>query len=331
MPRRPRSVWPRGGLVLALALLLPAPIRASCGAQSCPLDLHGGHGADGPFSLDLSWQYVRQDQVRVGTREGTVGELPSPEDEVSTVSRVSSAMARLAIAERWSVSATLPFVQRTHEHVRNQAGQPPLPEAWDFSGLGDASLMTEWRASGARSPVVVGLQAGVKLPTGRRHVDEVAGDEPEPPARPGTGSWDGVAGLHVMRAVSLPALAGGRVEAPLFMSALGRLNGHGTDDYRAGDELQLNLGATYPLAGAVRLLAQVNARLRGPDDPGRTDALQADTGGAWVYASPGLRVEAGHGIAPYAYVQLPVWQRVNRIQIVAPWMLYTGLSWTPAR
>jgi len=325
--RRPAPATTILALVLALGGARSA--GASCGAESCPLDLRAAHSAASVFSLDLGWQYVRQDQVRVGTRRGAVGEPPSPEDEVATGSRVTTVLARLAPSRRWSLDATLPFVDRTHRHVRNEEDAPPAPARWDFSGLGDLQLMAEWRPSGPEAPAAIALRGGVKLPTGRRHVAAVDGDQPEPPARPGTGSWDGLAGVHVMRTVSLPALTGGRVPVPLFTSALVRVNGRGEEDYRVGNELQLGTGGSYPVAGPIQLLLQLNARFRGHDGPGRTDALGANTGGTWVFVSPGLRIAPTPRASAYAYVMLPVYQRVNRSQIVAPWLLYTGVSWSP--
>jgi len=318
-------------LALALASAGARPAAASCGAESCPLDMRAARSPAGAFSLDVGWQYVRQDQVRVGTRTATVGALPSPEDEVATTSRVTSVTARLGLSPRLNLDLSLPFVDRTHQHIRNEEGLPPAPARWDFTGLGDLQLMADWRLTGPDAATIVALEGGVKAPTGRRSVDAVDGELPEPLARPGTGSWDGLAGVHVMREVALPLPAGRRVSAPLFVGALARVNGRGEEDYRAGNELQLATGGSAPLAGPLQLLLQVNARFRGKDDAGLTDALAANTGGTWVFVSPGLRIAAAPGASAYVSVQLPVYQRVNRIQIVAPWMLATGVSWSPAR
>jgi hypothetical protein len=323
-PRRAATL-----LAIVLALAGGSRARASCGAENCPLDMRSGRGGVGAFSLDLTWQYVRQDQVRVGTRAGVVGQLPSPENEVSTLSRVTSLLARAEVWKRLSLSATLPFVDRTHRHIRNEEGLPPAPERWDYSGLGDLQVLADWRVTPADAALEVTLQGGAKAPTGRRHVAAVDGDEPEPAARPGTGSWDLLAGVHVMHHVTLPELTGGDAQASFFTGVLVRRNGAGTEEYRVGDELQLSMGGSYPLAGPVQALGQINARFRGRDEPGLTDALAANTGSSAVFVSPGLRCALSKGLSAYGYVQLPVYQRVNRIQIVAPWLLYTGVSWSP--
>jgi len=175
----------------------------------------------------------------------------------------------------------------------------------------------------ARHPLGRGVVAALALAAAR--AGAVDGDQPEPSARPGTGSWDGLAGIHVMRAASLPGIGGAHVWTPVFVSVQGRSNGRGTDDDRLGSELQLNAGSSCPLPGPVTLLAQVNARFRGHDAPGRTDALAAGTGGTRVFLSPGLAIAAERGLGVFGYLQLPVCQRVNRIQIVAPWMLTNGV------
>lgn len=76
----------------------------------------------------------------------------------------------------------------------------------------------------------------------------------------------------------------------------------------------------------LALLGQLNARWRREDDPGRTDAPAENTGGTWIYASPGLQVSLGALASLYGYVQLPLVQRVNRIQITAPYHLLVGVT-----
>ena len=320
-------------LLALLLLLLPAPLEASCGAADCPLALRGPRGAAQPFSFDLSYQYIDQDRIRIGTRSGAVGALPSPEDEVRTIGRTVTALGQVRLSSRLGLTASLPMIARSHSHIAHEEDAPPALRHWDYSGLGDLTLLGQLAVfrTGDRQATTLSLQLGAKLPTGRRHVEAIAGEEPEPPARPGTGSLDGLAGLHLMRTASLRGFGPRTGEVPLFVSVLGRVNGRGTEEYRVGNELQVNLGGSYPLTASLQLLAQVNGRFRGKDDAGQTDALRDNTGGTWVYGSPGLRVQAGSALAAYAYVQLPVYQRVNRIQLAAPYHLIVGTTYALSR
>lgn len=315
------------GLVLTL-IVTASPASSSCGADDCPVDLHGARSLNGRLTLDLSYQFIDQDQVRVGTRQSSVGALPSPEDEVRTVSRILTVRAQARLSDRLGISTSLPIVDRMHQHIANEDGSPGQLREWRYSGAGDLTVLGQLVALRTEGewPTTLSLQLGVKLPTGLRHVGLVDGEEPEPSARPGTGSLDGLAGLHLMRAVPVVTLRHEPAEAPLFVSLLARTNGRGTDDYRIGDELQVNVGVGYPLSNSAQLTAQVNGRFRGKDGVGQTDALRDNTGGAWVYASPGLRVQTGPRFAWYGLVQIPVVDRVNRIQIVAPYHAMLGTS-----
>jgi hypothetical protein len=311
---------PRTSALIAILLAAwPATLQASCGAEDCPLTLRTSHDAGGCFSLSLSYQYIDQDRVRVGSHPGFVGELPSPEDEIRTLSRSVTALGELRLTDRLGFTLSLPMIDRSHVHTAHEPGEPPALRNWTYSGPGDVTALGRavlLRGAGRR-PLTLSVQAGAKLPTGRRDVPAIDGDQPEPPARPGTGSTDALAGLHLMRMVSLPGWSGRRSDVSFFASLLGRLNGRGTERYRVGNEIQADLGGAYPILPSLQILGQLNARVRGKDDPGLTDALRDNTGGSWLYASPGLRLQA-RGVAAYAYVQLPVYERVNRIQLVAP-------------
>jgi hypothetical protein len=104
---------------------------------------------------------------------------------------------------------------------------------------------------------------------------------------------------------------------PLFASVTYRRNGRGTHEYRRGDELQVSGGSEYPLAPSLHVIGQVNLRHTAKDDVGATIENPALTGGTYVYVSPGLRLLAGTNTSLYGYVQIPVVQRVNGVQLVS--------------
>jgi hypothetical protein len=60
------------------------------------------------------------------------------------------------------------------------------------------------------------------------------------------------------------------------------------------------------------------SRIRGRDEIALEPDEEAFTGGSVVYASPGLRLHLPRGgAAVYALVQVPVYQRVNALQLTA--------------
>ena len=63
---------------------------------------------------------------------------------------------------------------------------------------------------------------------------------------------------------------------------------------------------------------------------GREHGDEADTpnsGSTIVYLSPGLTAEVASRTSAFAFVQLPVYQRVNGLQLEPRWVLSTGIRW----
>lgn len=299
---------------------------ATCGSDMCALDPRGPESAGGRYSIDVNYQYVHQDQVRVGTERGTIGQVPGHHNEVLTHSRIWSLTGRASVTDRLVVSAMVPFVQRKHVHeTEHHEGGFYESHEWDFSGLGDVQVNGAWSVSSS-DPYALTLQLGVKAPSGRRNVAEVDGEQPEPMARPSTGSYDAMLGAQVRRTVGTKALGGETLPVSFSLGVAGRINGRGTDDYRMGNEVAVHLAGGWALAPAVTLLGQVNTRFRGRDEAGRTDTEPANTGGTAIYASPGIRLRSG-AMAVYGYYQARLHEQVNGIQITAPSHLMFGVNY----
>ena len=120
--------------------------------------------------------------------------------------------------------------------------------------------------------------------------------------------------------------AGEQGGVPVRAGVGGRWNARGTENYQVGAELTAYLGAEVPVARAASLLLQTNLRVRAKDDVGDFNAEQGNTGGTAVYVSPGVKFNLGHRLSFYGLFQVPVYQRVNGIQIVSESNLYFGVS-----
>src|SRR5512141_1698524 len=134
-------------LVLALSVLAialnPSPAIASCGSSSCPLDLHALAGADNArLVLDLSLQYIRQNQLRHGTQSGGLAGIATEHDEISTVNRLTTLQARYRFSPRLEFTGLVPFISRSHEHIARDSGQF---EQWNFGAAGDAAVNARYR------------------------------------------------------------------------------------------------------------------------------------------------------------------------------------------
>src|SRR5678815_4961951 len=123
--------------ILAAALgLFPAAALASCGSDHCPIDL-GLLWERSLLTFDVSHQYLDQNQPRVGTHGAVVGAIPAEENDVRTLSRVTTARAIYQPSAGWSFTASLPYVSRYHEHIHQHEGEEPELQRFSYTGIGD--------------------------------------------------------------------------------------------------------------------------------------------------------------------------------------------------
>lgn len=310
-------------LVSVAGLLASALCHASCGSATCPIDPQSLNlPAEGHFSFDLSFQYIDQDELRRGRREVSRSSVSSQprEVELRTVNRITTFSANYAASRDWIVSAALPYVSRFHEHLDGGDVQ-----RWRLDGFGDLSLSARYRMAGN-----FWGSTAVKLPSGNRSRTNAGGIEAEPAISPGSGSTDVSLGLLYLSSALVPSLTqsfmGNVASMPYFAGATVRGNGRGTAKYRAGDELQINAGVNYPLLEKLQVLLQANARFRGKDDVGQTDAERNHTGGSVVYVSPGLRAVLSFEMAFYGYIQIPVYQRLNGLNVTSRLNFFGGFQ-----
>jgi hypothetical protein len=315
---------------LALVAFGARSSHASCGAEGCPLELRGPEAGGGRFGFELGYQFV--DQNRLWDGNGVAGPPKLDEHEVEVQTRTQSwmATARAQFGPRLLVTSTLPYLDRTHRHLVH-AGIDYEPQEWHYRGLGDLLTTAQYTVLGGGEGrrMAVALRAGVKLPTGKRTVPEIDGEQPEPPARLGSGSTDFVTGFQVRRTIDTKTLAGQVVPLPISLSATYRANGKGTEDYRVGNEVQATLAGAWALSRPLQLLMQVNYRHHEGDEPGESGEDEAShTAGTSLYLTPGVRGQVTNQLAAFGYVQVRAYERTEGPQLVAPHHLLFGLSWS---
>lgn len=324
---------------LLLPLLLgAAPAAASCGVGACVL--HEGETferrAPAPVArrglsslwLGYEFEYLPQDRLRLETRPAYRGQVRGHHDESYTFNRLHKLKASADFGERLGADLTVPYVARSHGHVHHHGGRD-IDDAWKLHGLGDIELLGRWRfhVPERRSRPALSALLGVKLPTGRTNLFDAAGVEADPPVQPGSGSWDFTLGAASLQTLTARTVTGGEADLPLYFSGTARLNRKGTKGYRRGDAFTLSGGAAYPLLRRLSLTLQLNLRAAMEDDKGATREEVGKTGGTALFATPGLELRPTPRLRAYASVQLPLYQRVQGLQLVAPWGLVGGLGW----
>lgn len=308
-------------LAAATALWAPNPGWASCGSAFCTVntgwDVQGVATEAGAMRLDLRYEYINQDRLRSGTRNIPADQDTGDVTELRTVNRNWVATLDYALDPQWAVSVALPLVSREHAHIADPAGAATLEE-WNFSRLSDARVIGRYQFAPADPQAGnAGIQFGLKLPTGDYRVANGDGTVAERALQPGTGSTDLIAGLYYGRPAGLHGF--GWFLQGSYQAAVATRDG-----FRPGDQLSVTGGLTYPLTAGVALLGQLNALHKARDTgPNAEPDL---SGGNFVYASPGVSVAVGRRAQVYGFLQLPVYRRVNGIQLTAERAVVVGAN-----
>jgi hypothetical protein len=312
----------RSLLMAALAAGVAGNAAASCGSAFCMVNTSwNAQGAwiDPGARVDLRFEYIDQDQPRAGSRKVGVGEIRQHHDEVRTINRNWIGTFDYMFNERWGVSATLPMVSRDHSHIHHHMGED-LPQAWHFTELGDARILgrRQWRAESVEAQRLdfFGATFGLKLPTGKTDVRNADGELAERTLQPGSGTTDLLFGGYFRRVLGSGSSWFGDVlvQQPLDTH----------EEFKPGRRVSLDLGYRHDLNERLGLMLQLNFLHRARD--AGDQAEPEDSGGKFVFLSPGASYALGKNLQVYTFLQLPLYQYVNGVQLTADWALVGGVS-----
>ena len=338
----------RAVLTLAVAGALSASGGAwACATCGCTLskDWLGGQamGSSG-WSAGLSYDFIDQNQFRQGSsslslgqaeqilNSGTNANPAGNEVETQTLTRTTTLNLDYNTPE-WGVSVQLPIVYRYHQTYQVGLGQTATDaadfltgnggaESYNFSqvnSLGDLRVITRYAFSVEGG---YGVTVGVKLPTGitTGPFSGAAGGTVDPSLQAGTGSTDVLlGGYYTSQSGSL-----GWFTQATWQHALASQAG-----YTPGDAFNANAGLRYAgLSDYVTPLVQLNYVHRNIDS-GFNASHEFDgtpqTGGNLIYLAPGVSGSFGNGFRAYAYVQIPLYQNVNGVQLTAKEIFSLGI------
>ncbi len=333
-------------IVIATALTL-LPFIAMNNAQACAAcgcTLSKDWGTQGinstpGFTAGLSYDYINQNQQRYGSGKASSTQIDNlwqagQEIEDYTVTRTTTASLNYS-SDTWGVDTLLPFVQRTHgtfgafDATTNNVPSSDLSTAYASSsdnGIGDIRVIG--RYTGFSADRTAGIIAGIKLPTGSTNATFNDGVTPlDRSLQIGTGSTDVILGGFITGAIEEYGwFAQGTVQHAVATKSIDGA------DYRPGDAYSLNAGIRYAKFGArFTPMLQLNYIYRQQDTgAGATppDALTGGpgSGGTLVYLAPGVLARVGGGTSVYGFIQLPVYQDVNSLQLSPRYTVSVGIQ-----
>jgi hypothetical protein len=328
------SLRPARILVAGACLMLftrSPQVQATCGSANCFLvtGTQEGVGNRGQLIVDLSFRYVVQDRKLSGTRK--VGEVLTPKvdfengvlepdhhREIRTQNTLVEIDMSYGLTDRLALEWQLPVINdRDHEHFGDVGTvDEHFSSADGSSGFGDIRAGVRYALAVKARQILVGGLA-IKLPTGQYKLLDSEGEINEPTIEPGTGSTDFIGSLAYSRQI-VPQ------KGEWFLSGSYRFNGENGLDYRFGDEIQTSTGFRYRTEHLVTWSLQVNGR-RADRDEFLGDGVPS-TGSTLVNLTPGLRLETRTGTSIYGFVQVPVYQKVNEVNLAPGSGIMIGVS-----
>jgi hypothetical protein len=309
-------------LIAITSVALAAAPAAVVGCSVCGCSLSSDWAAQGYGMLPgletgLRYEYFEQSDLRSGTSSVNRGSLEFPNDneiQERTVNRNIWLDLNDVVNSSWAVTVSVPYHDRLHATIA--AGDTDISTS-RASGLGDVRLFVRYQQFGMSNSF--GLQFGLKLPTGRFDQNFVSGPQTgallDRGLQLGTGTTDLLAGASWFARpnVNLGTFVQATLEQPLAA--------------RAGfiPATSLNLSGGVRWLNSSRFTPQLQLNLKAE---GREHGVEADTansGGTIAYLSPGATVELAAHASAFVFVQLPVYQRVNGLQLEPRWLLSLGV------
>jgi len=317
------------GAWLAGALFVATPLPAfACTTCGCTLSYDGamGYSSSTGWRINVEYDFINQNQLRSGTSPAY--SVPNgTELEHQTINRYLSLGVSYSPSADWNAFVWVPWVMRSHTTYGTFESDQPLPplSGSNSSSLGDAKLIGTYR--GILSSHNLGIQLGVKLPTGA-YYDSVlfstgpqAGQPLDASLQPGTGSTDAILGAYYYQAVSKNWDL--YVNASYQAAVAEKLDQPG-NDYRPGNLFTASFGARYQANPTWIPQIQLNFSHKAADQGALADT--ADTAGSVVYISPGLAIALSHNFQLYGFVQFPIYSRLSGFQLFPHWTGTIGAS-----
>jgi len=313
-------------LTACVALLVPVSALAcsSCGCTLSPDWENQGLSSTPGWRVDLRYDYINQNQLRHGSGTASNADIATAlangsaaETEQITTNRYYTLGIDYSPDRAWGFNLQVPYVDRNHATL--SAGDSANTNSHTQS-IGDIKLIARYQ--GFSPDGDTGLQFGLKLPTGKHDYSFSSGPGAGTPLdrslQPGNGNTDLILGVYRYGTLNKnwDWFAQG-----LFQASIKTLHG-----YRPGNAVNLNTGVRYMAYDKIVPQLQINAQTRQRDTGANADP--ANTGGKLVYLSPGLTVTLNKSTKIYGFIQIPVYQYVEGLQLAPRWNASVGLNFS---
>lgn len=295
--------------VAAMGSAAPALACASCGCSLTADWLSQGLVTQPGTSFSLRYDYIPQTRLLSGTHSVNRGAIAFPADreiERYTDNHYLTASIDHQFDADWGLNLQIPLVYRPHATI----GEETTARSYSrTNGLGDVKLTARWQGLG-KVGGITGLQLGLVLPTGAfrqtfRSGPE-RGEEVDRGLQPGTGTVQLMFGAYRYGKLMK--------DVDYILQAQGQVPLDNRDRFRPGAVGTVSAGLHYTRWRGITPQLQLNFRATARDRGANSD--RPNSGGEELYLAPGLSARLTSRLSAFAFVQLPLYQRVNGFQLV---------------
>ena len=351
MTSPPRRAIPAALLFACAGLPLPALACATCGC-SLSTDAAMGYSIDTGWRVSLQYDDLDQNQLRIGRHAVSTADVAAINDaegdqevEHQTINRYTTLGLSYSPSDAWNLRLLVPYVDRSHSTYGSATNPVTSADlsASTLKGLGDMRFIASWQ--GLLDGRNLGLQLGVKMPTGRyggpgadgtsvvgRHPTAFSSgpisQNPSPDnlvdtsLQPGNGSTDAIVGAYYHHAVTDDL--DGFVNVQFQAAVVHKLDQAG-QDFRPGNTATVSVGLRDEANPTVVPQLQLNVFRKRQDQGALAD--NPDSAGTVAYLSPGVTVTVMTNLQAFGFIQLPVYSRLEGYQLAPRWTASAGLSY----
>lgn len=299
-------------------------IPPALGCSECGCSLSSDWSAQGypdlpGFQTSIRYEYYDSHDLRHGAHRfdrPAVGDPADVEIQRETLNRNTWLGLDYVGAHAWAVSVQLPHYDRYHSTTAE--GDTEVSES-RTAGIGDLRLLVRHQNfSMYRS---IGFQFGLKLPTGGFAQNFATGPQAgtllDRGLQLGSGTTDLLAGVSYFRRPTANIGWFGQLTADLPVRE--------RSGFLPSANLGANTGIRYLNPTSITPQLQLNVRWDSRERGANADT--PNSGGIVAYVSPGATVELGRQSTAFVFLQLPVYRRVNGLQLEPHSLLSLGVSW----
>ncbi len=298
-------------------------------------------------SVQINYSFTRMDKLREGSTERSVDYMKLVyEQGLSPYSSLPVTMdmmkytltAGYGFSPKLKAFVSVPYIRNTMDMTMGMTMMMMMVPmtTWEnntmtpVSGLGDITAMGLYRLytdRDVRPAEAVTLGFGVKTATGSfTEMNAARTKFIHAHMQPGTGSWDPLLSL-IYTKMANPFL--------LQADATYQFTTRNRQGYEFGDSTAVNLSAKYAVVKEFNVGAGLTYLHVGKasDKDGHYTNLksimddQANTGGNSLWFSPGIQILPFKNGMLDLKVQVPVWEKVNGVQLVSDYRALLGLSY----